>query len=287
MSYVHVVLSMPAVLKVLVYLIFLSLVSYHVTPTDLISALSTKLYPIRTCEGFCSSGTFSSVNLLVTPYVDDGHYLFVHLNEIFKENEVHCLNMSRLDASLEYTEQNNALQVNNEYAVTEKLLKELFVPLFGTVLSSRCYAIPGVKCCPLGIGSTKTWHGTPDLRVDSVNVTVTKEVDDETEDGNEEFEKECFDDIEGKPNLLESHLNQLLATNIVSSFIHHSTSDKSVPMTPSILIDGSHGTKFRVSFYDCVNDVLLLSRPVTLVKENGELFSKESLILLFLVVHYE
>ena len=270
MSYMHVVLSMPAVLKVLVYLIFLPLVSYHVTPTDLISALNTKLYPIRTCGYFCSSGTFSSVSLPVTPYGNDRHYLCVYLHQIFEENEVHRLNMSRLDASLEYTEQNNALQVNNEDAVSEKLLKELFVPLFGTVLSSRCYVIPGVKCCPLGIGSTKTWHGTPDLRVDSVNVTVTKGAGDETEDGNQEFEKEC--------------LNQLLATNIVSSFIHHSTSDKNVPMTPSILIDG---TKFQVSFYDCVNDVLLLSYPVTLEKENGELFSKESLILLFLVVHYE
>lgn len=68
---------------------------------------------------------------------------------------------------------------------------------------------------------------------------------------------------EGKIDISNDNLSQLIATSVVSSFTEYSMSEpKGNPMVPSIMVDGK---SFLVCLYDCVKDLLLLSEKIPLI----------------------
>ena len=67
--------------------------------------------------------------------------------------------------------------------------------------------------------------------------------------------------IEGKISSRVACLPQLVAMNVVSSFIEHNLHPDKLAIVPSILICKHH---FKVSLYHCERDLLLLSDDVSL-----------------------
>jgi len=54
------------------------------------------------------------------------------------------------------------------------------------------------------------------------------------------------------------HLPQAISTCVTSLFMEHNLRPEMQPIVPTILIDGD---TFRVTLYDCLKDVLLISQP--------------------------
>lgn len=61
--------------------------------------------------------------------------------------------------------------------------------------------------------------------------------------------------------------------NVVSLFIESNRPGK-IALVPAILMSR---TSFLISFYDCENDVLLLSKPISMKKEENYLFGKKTI----------
>ena len=170
------------------------------------------------------------------------------------------------------------------------------------------------------MGTSNTWHGTPDLRIDCV-CFLTPATSDETEDnelGVFDFPESppnppvlschlkhpvstptsalssaslpsltslispSFASVEGKMTSKARNFDQLIATTIVSSFVHHNRFKQSNPMTPSILIDNND---FIVCLYNCKTDVLLISDMISYA--NRGRLSASGLLALWLVVQHD
>ena len=63
--------------------------------------------------------------------------------------------------------------------------------------------------------------------------------------------------------------------NVVSSFIESNRPGK-IALVLTILMNE---TTFLIPFYDCENDVLLLSKPISMKKEENYLFGKKTIWL--------
>ena len=61
--------------------------------------------------------------------------------------------------------------------------------------------------------------------------------------------------------------------NVVSSFIESNRPGK-IALVPAVLMNK---TSFLIPFYDCENDVLLLSKPISMKKEENYLFGKKTI----------
>jgi len=83
--------------------------------------------------------------------------------------------------------------------------------------------------------------------------------------------------VEAKIQTTTKYFPQVAATCVVSEETLHNNS-----MVPCILIDLQ---KFRVCFYDCDSDILLLSRPISLVSEKSTL-SQSGVLLLWLTINH-
>ena len=80
--------------------------------------------------------------------------------------------------------------------------------------------------------------------------------------------------IEGKVSFNDFHLRQAVAVNVVSSFTEKSCHPDKPASVPTILIDQNG---FRVSLYDCEQDILFISNTVSLstrghLSQNGLVF---------------
>ena len=80
--------------------------------------------------------------------------------------------------------------------------------------------------------------------------------------------------IEGKVSFNDFHLRQAVAINVVSSFTEKSCHPDKPASVPTILIDQNG---FRVSLYDCEQDILFISNTVSLstwghLSQNGLVF---------------
>lgn len=97
--------------------------------------------------------------------------------------------------------------------------------------------------------------------------------------------------VEGKGNIvIEKHIHQLVATTVACSFTHNNISKGKKsglnPLTPTLLMN--HKT-FHVCMYDCVNDVLLLSKPCKLFESDKTgtlLLAPSACLFLWMVVNH-
>ena len=132
--------------------------------------------------------------------------------------------------------------------------------------------IENISCSALGMGAATTWHGCPDGRIrghsSSTNL-IYGEDENENENPNtcltgilneSQGDTAC---VEAKLHCSPRNFPQLVATNIVSSFIEHSLHIHS----PTLLINNQW---FYVSIYDSRTDLLLLSNKIPF-KSEGKL----------------
>ena len=144
--------------------------------------------------------------------------------------------------------------------------------------------IPGVQFGFIGLGSRKTWHGSPDVQVRGTANIVMQSMNEEKQ----EEEESGFDESDGMTTKIEvkrrvwvAHLPQAVATCITSSFTEHNLHPTMSPAVPTILIEGD---TFRVILYDCIKDVLLISTPNKL-HTDGRL-SSTAVAFLWLVINH-
>ena len=88
--------------------------------------------------------------------------------------------------------------------------------------------------------------------------------------------------IEFKRKVTKTCISQAAAEAIVCSFVHHSRHKHQSPLVPILLLDGK---SFYIVMYDCVDDVLLISDEVTIVKRRRALRSR--ILLLWMILHYQ
>lgn len=182
------------------------------------------------------------------------------------------------------------------------LCERILLPLFGEVTLEKRYQkkvcnLSGARAEHIGMGAKNTWHGTPDLRVKGCDLLMTADplvAEDEAEESDEESQHSpaiaspldsasptSVVNFEGKINMKKCHLDQLIATGVVSAFTEHKLNPKLNPLVPTILINK---TGFRICLYDSINDVLLISKVKNLIKDWR--LSRSGLLLLWIVVHH-
>ena len=160
----------------------------------------------------------------------------------------------------------------------------------------------GLRSEHIGMGTTKTWHGSANARVRGCELVVMNtEADDSDDDGvatDEEDKGSCSSssseadtlvssdgastniEVKKKASSSRKHVSQLIATCVVSSFTEHQRHPSKNTLVPALLIDIS---KLRVCLYDCVNDVLFMSQP-RLLSHKGIRLSTTAVVFLWLVI---
>ena len=158
--------------------------------------------------------------------------------------------------------------------------------------SAATATMPGLTTSRLGLGSNKTWHGTPDVQVRGV--AMCRGIFDEEEvcGGDEEDSDSASTDgtvtsdstavhIKGKIRYKASNLPQAVATCVVSAFTERTNQPDKSPLIPTVLIDK---TSFRVCLYDCERDVLLISNAKSLCNKGR--MSRSGVTLLWVVLNH-
>ncbi len=188
----------------------------------------------------------------------------------------------------------------SEQDVCKNICKEIFSPLCANdvVLEkryNRTCGIPGLSYNDLGLGTPKTWHGTPDVVVRGTAVVVSSPGEDlevhEAEDSDDGASADDFDDsasvrwtqVQAQRNIRVSHLPEVIATNIVASFTESNCHLALNPMVPTIQIDSE---KFRVILYDCKKDVLLMSPLKMLTNVKKPRLSITAMTMLWVVINH-
>ena len=156
------------------------------------------------------------------------------------------------------------------------LIADILVPLCNEVILERRYQeylerIPHPSTLTygdIGLGARNTWHGTPDMRVrvGEVNLLYAEKGkgdaggESESESGSNAERDESDEDsdgmtttIEAKTSLRVACLPQILAMNVVSSFVENDLYPDQIAMVPSILIGNHH---FRVCLHHCERDTM-------------------------------
>ena len=146
----------------------------------------------------------------------------------------------------------------NETQLVAHVVSELIVPLFGNATlekrkESLSYAIKGANAKHIGMGNSKTWHGTPDFRINDDLCVVAAAKPSLPCDENE-TESESVVNFDGKSAIVRAHFDQLAATAVINSFVQFNVFGRHI--SPTILIDDHN---FHVCMYDCKEDILLIS----------------------------
>ena len=136
-----------------------------------------------------------------------------------------------------------------------------------------------LSCSYIGMGSSTTWHGTPDVRVRGADVVIAREGAEGTTDSDES--DGATTNIEAKVTFSAANLPQLITTGVVASFIEKRLHPDLQAVVPTLLMDEK---KFRVCLYHCDKDVLLLSEAIDLA-EDGAL-SRVGMAFLWLVLNH-
>ena len=246
--------------------------------------VSTSFYP---------KGNFSELNLEFVPFTTrDDHKIVIYAKE-------HLIAW-RLNQSMNRFSKNCKSKPWPPYGLNSKSLEKevvvalcqhIFVPLSrpDTVFLEHGYTSllsalgPGIKIAKLGMGSSNTWHGTPDVRVRGAEIISNE---DEEEDDDDDCSSTATDGatttIEARRVLKKKNLSQAVGTCVVSSFIERNLHPDKQTAVPTIVI-GQH--RFQVCLYDCEHDILLVSSPILLAHPKERL-SRHALLLLWLVINH-
>ena len=243
---------------------------------------------------------FSHVALSHKRFVEDGFELVVRFRQLF------LFDPSRFSADLEHalvpllmSAQSSAWgkEFEGEGMLLAELSEEILVPLFGEVAVDVKYARyvknqSRVEAKHLGMGMLSTWHGTPDVRIQSCCMLTTSDSlfnDEEEESGYDDDDEQqsmvrsslhcetpdskvsaspsasfTSSILEEKQVLQKPDLHHLIAMAVVSSFVQNNNYPGENPLVPSLLISQKG---FQICLYDCVNDFLLVSEVKNLVNK--------------------
>ena len=152
-------------------------------------------------------------------------------------------------------------------------LADIIAPLCREVLIENRYNgesfSPPIRMSSLGLGSSMTWHGCPDLRLRAtnpgpeVNILISTSLPEDDEESEEEQDSDGDSiNVEIKKNILSPFKNvrsQALATTVVASFINNNKHN--ITITPVLLMCKRH---VYVCIYECVQDILFISESVKL-----------------------
>lgn len=183
----------------------------------------------------------------------------------------------------------------SEKTVLLALISKIFVHICKEVVLELSGNEPPVPMpCPvkvdyLGMGTVKTWHGTPDARVRGVDIISRKKsehIEGSYDDSAEEDAGSRDSDgatslFEAKLKFKDANLSQAIGTCVVSSFTEKACHPAMKAMVPTILIDDA---EFHIVLYDCNHDVLLLSESKAISTKGG--ISKSAVTLLWSVLNH-
>lgn len=253
---------------------------------------------------FCSSSAFSQLDFEIEAYrCDSGLRRLKPLTvkDLFKVEAVDPAFTSVLKFIVNgrnhlWPPSTSASTKHSEKEVMLSLCSNIFTPLSSEVILEKTYAkflekkrgpVP-LQTGYIGMGSTDTWHGTPDARVrgtDLVWLIASEDPADEflvSEDSDDKSDGTATPtEVEGKVVTREANLMQTVGTCVVSSFTATSRHPDKLAMVPTILIDGN---QFLVCLYHCEKDVLLISDRKLLATKGH--MSRSGLALLWLVINH-
>ena len=265
---------------------------------------STAFVVHRVEPPFCPFGPFSSLTLRLKACTNssqtDRSRVALRFEQLFKveatergegENFIHTCKKTlwpdfHASPSYKDTERSVLLEIVSEILVKlgckVTMEKRRFHTALEAVLARDPKMSRSLSTSALGLGSTETWHGTPDLRVRGVVFCENgeKEVSD-SESEDEEDKSSVSSDFEGKIKFRASNLPQVVATCVVSSFTESSRHPDKSPLIPTVFIDR---LSYLVCLYDCESDVLLISNKKSLCTK-GHL-SQSGIALLWVVLNH-
>ena len=243
---------------------------------------------------FDHTASFSAVTFKVEPYSDSAEVrLSVKLSQLFAPNNPEQQHFEHLkfinDCQDHHIWPPNPNSFKYEKDVMIEICTEVLKPLcraeelilekkYESVLSTAKTDVTGLKAAYIGLGTVKTWHGTPDARVRGSHL-VFQEVENGESEESEESDAELSDGAIRRFSL--KNFPQMIATCVVSSFTENGLHPDLPAIIPTILIDAH---QFQVCLYDCQTDVLLISEPVGLAT-SGHL-SHRGMFVLWLVINH-
>ena len=246
---------------------------------------------------FDHTASFSAVTFRVKPYGDSAEVrLSVKLSQLFAPNNPEQQHFEHLkfinDCQDHHIWPPNPNSFKYEKDVMIEICTEVLKPLcraeelileakYESVLSTAKTDVTGLKAADIGLGSMKTWHGTPDARVRGSHLVFQEVENGESEESDAELSDGATTTVEAKRRFSQSNLPQVIATCVVSSFTENGLHPDLPAIIPTILIDAH---QFQVCLYDCQTDVLLISEPVELAT-SGHL-SRRGMFVLWLVINH-
>ena len=214
----------------------------------------------------------------------------------YPEALLRLYNVSTDEFNIKYVSLLRGLSKKPEHETEYVVLKDLISPLCGKCLVSKhgkpksyleqCLKTESLQVTNLGVGNTATWHGYLDALAvpndsPTVPIIVSESLSEESEveDEDEEDQKSLREEPKSQGYLQK--VNQAVAESIVFSTIQHNRHKDQPCFVPTILLDGWSAI---VVLYDCVFDVLLVSRKVEICRLG---LSDPGLALLWIVLHHQ
>lgn len=264
---------------------------------SVISDLSRNVlfYPCQISEPYNLDGTFSSLNIQIKECEEDDKLVSLSLDNVF---EIEEKSIEHFLTNF-YPKVTNNKEHSKERTMFYNHVKNIFCHLGKNVTLQTDYKemttndpTDNVTCSALGMGASTTWHGYPDGRIrgDSYSITDLIYSDDEGDgDSAETCLTAVLNESQGDSACIEAKLHcspqnfpQLVATNIVASFIEHTLHAELNPAVPTLLINTNH---FYISIYDCKSDLLLISNKISFRDEELELIPA-GICMIWLTIHH-
>ena len=246
-----------------------------------VEEISFFLYQVT--ENFNPTSTFSQVDLNMSTFKStEGFYLGFKAKDFYKLDQLEITTENKVVTDFilgcKDTPWPPKVCYQQENIAFFEMSKNILVNLTDRVILDKSYksllGLPSqhskLFSKSIGCGSHNTWHGSPDARVKGAEVICkANAIQELTENDTDTI-------LEAK---LIKHFPQVVSVCVVSSFIEANRHANS--MVPCILIDLR---KFFVCYYDCENDLLLISQSIPLL--NGDRLSQSAILFLWLTINH-
>ena len=136
----------------------------------------------------------------------------------------------------------------------------------------------------LGMGSSITWHGTPDGRADWAPLQSVSHIHDDS-DSDSEASSGGKTTCEAKKTFSPSELDQLMAQAVVSSYVHYNRHPEQNPLVPALGFSCMDGLLLAV-VYDCTTDTMLQLLPLPWIDMPKRRLVQHGVVVMWLLLHH-